>query len=93
MKYLSLDENRRIDNGLVVRINGEILDRRKVLLLVKESGDGDTNRIVAIESKVCYRRKNQWGGFDDKSAYIDDLMAVAEFVDGDRSSLEVKSAS
>lgn len=86
-KYSPTDKERELDNGLVVRINGEILDRRKVLPLVKESGDGDTNRIVAIEPKVCYRRKNQWGVSDDKSAFIDDLMAAAEFVDGDPSLL------
>ena len=43
----------------------------------------------AISPKVRYRRKNsRWGNYDNKSANIDDLMAKADFVDGDKSKMQ-----
>ena len=45
--------------------------------------------MVAISPKVRYRRKNnRWGNYDNKSANIDDLMAEADFVDGDKSTMQ-----
>ena len=87
-KYVPLATKRTLDNGLVVTVEGKIFDKGKELPIEKETGDSDTDRMVAISPKVRYRRKNnRWGNYDDKSADIDDLMA-AEFVDGDKSTMQ-----
>lgn len=78
---------RTLDNGLVVKVNGEIWDKGKKLYQEKSVYDADTDREVAIEPKVGYYRKNSWGRNEEKHAYIDILMGAAEFVDGDRSSM------
>lgn len=88
-KYAPLATKRTLDNGLIVTVGGKIFYQGKELPIQKETGDSDTDRMVAISPKVSYRRKNkQWGNYDDKSADIDDLMAAAEFVDGDKSAMK-----
>ena len=88
-KYAPLATRRKIGNGLTVTVEGKIFDKGKELPIEKETGDRDTDRMVAISPKVRYRRKNnRWGNYDDKSADIDDLMAKAEFVDGDKSTMQ-----
>ena len=78
---------RTLDNGLIVKVNGEIWDKGKKLYQENSVYDSDTDREVAIEPKVGYYRKNSWGRDEEKHAYIDTLMGAAEFVDGDRSSM------
>ena len=48
------------------------------------------NRMVAISPKVKVSQEKQTdgGNYDNKSANIDDLMAEAEFVDGDKSKMK-----
>ena len=88
-KYAPLATKRTLDNGLVVTVEGKIFDKGKELPIEKETGDRDTDRMVAISPKVRYRRKNnRWGNYEDKTADIDDLMAAAEFVDGDKSTMQ-----
>lgn len=88
-KYKPTATKRKLDNGLVVTVEGKIFDKGKELPIEKETGDSDTDRMVAISPKVRYRRKNnRWGNYDDKSADIDDLMAAADFVDGDKSTMQ-----
>ena len=88
-KYAPLATRRKIGNGLTVTVEGKIFDKSKELPIEKETGDRDTDRMVAISPKVRYRRKNnRWGNYDNKSANIDDLMAEAEFVDGDKSKMK-----
>ena len=88
-KYAPLATRRKIGNGLTVTVEGKIFDKGKELPIEKETGDRDTDRMVAISPKVRYRRKNnRWGNYDNKSANIDDLMAEAEFVDGDKSKMK-----
>ena len=88
-KYDPLATRRKIGNGLTVTIEGKIFDKGKELPIEKETGDRDTDRMVAISPKVRYRRKNnRWGNYDNKSANIDDLMAKADFVDGDKSKMK-----
>lgn len=56
---------------------------------MKEIGDSDTDSMKAIEHPyVSYRRKNKWGNYEDKTADVDDLMAAAEYVDGDKSTMK-----
>lgn len=87
-KYFPTDTKRTLDNGLIVEVNGNIYDNGKKLHQQNSLYDGDMQREVAIEPKVRYRRKNRWRNYDDKSADVDDLMAAAEFVDGDRSTMQ-----
>ena len=88
-KYAPLATRRKIGNGLTVTVEGKIFDKGKELPIEKETGDRDTDRMVAISPKVRYRRKNNRGGhYANKSAQIDDLMAAAEFVDGDKSKMK-----
>lgn len=90
MKYSPLATRRKIDNGLIVTVEGKIFDKKKELPIATSTGYSDTDRMVAIEYPyVSYRRKNKWRNYDDESADIDDLMAEAEFVvDGDKSTMQ-----
>lgn len=87
-KYFPLDTKRTIDNGLVVTVEGKIFDKNKELTIETSIGDRDMDMMKAIEPKVRYHRKNGWGNYDNESADVDDLMATAEFVDGDRSTMQ-----
>ena len=87
-KYSPLDTKRKIDNDLIVTVEGKIFNKKNELTIEDAIGDGDTELMKAINPKVRYRRKNQWGSYDNKSADIDDLMAAAEFVDGDKSTMQ-----
>lgn len=88
-KYDILDTERTLDNGLVVTVEGKIFDEKKELTIATSIGDGDTDSMKAINPKVSYRRKNQWGNYVDKTADVDDLMAAAEYVvDGDKSKMQ-----
>ena len=79
------DRQRKLDNGLVVRSDGTILDKRKKLFVVTVIGDSDTDRLVSVDPYVCYYRKNRYGSIDERRARVDALMAEAEFVAGDNS--------
>ena len=89
MKYSPLATRRKIDNGLIVTVEGKIFDKKKELTIETSIGDRDMDIMKAIEPKVSYRRENKWGNYGDKSSDVDDLMAEAEFVvDGDKSILQ-----
>lgn len=65
-KYAPLATRRKIGNGLTVTVEGKIFDKGKELPIEKETGDRDTDRMVAISPKVRYRRKNnRWGNYDN----------------------------
>ena len=74
-KYSPIDKERKLDNGLVVRSDGTILDKRKKLFVVTVIGDSDTDRLVSVD----------YGSIDERRARVDALMAEAEFVAGDNS--------
>lgn len=78
---------RTLDNGLIVKRNGEIIDKKKVLPVITATGDSDTDRMVAIDPYVRYFRKNRWKREEEVHTHIDDLMGAAEFVDGDKTSM------
>ena len=79
-KYSPTDKERKLDNGLVVRSDGTILDKRKKLFVITVIGDSDTDRLVSVDPYVCYYRKNRYGSIDERRARVDALMAEAEFV-------------
>lgn len=85
---LQTDKERILNNGLVVREDGTILDKRKKLAVITNVGDADTDRsCVAVEPYVRYNRKNRYKSTEEKHSHIDDLMAEAGFVEGDKSSM------
>ena len=79
------DDKRKLANGLTVTFEGNVYDGKKLLPIVKSIGDADTDRIVAIDPYVEYYRKNQYKSMSRRTAYPDDLMVEAEFVDGNPS--------
>lgn len=87
-KYKPTATKRKLDNGLEVKADGTILDKKKALPIVKETGNSDMDQMTAIDPYVRYYRKNPWGRTEEKHAHIDDLMAAAEFVDGDKSRMQ-----
>lgn len=86
--YLPTDTKRKLNNGIVVGIDGTIYDKNKKLTIQKTIGDRDIDMIVGITPMVEIDRKNKWGRYDSKRFDIDDLMADAEFVSGDRSKMQ-----
>ncbi len=74
--------------GLTVKPDGRIFKKRKELPVITETGDRDTNRIVAVVPHVRYRRKNKWGETEEEHATIDDLMAGSQFVGGNRKAMK-----
>lgn len=88
-KYKPTATKRKLDNGLEVKVDGTILDKKKALPIVKETGNSDMDQMTAIDPYVRYYRKNPWGRTEEKHAHIDDLMAAAEYVvDGDKSTMQ-----
>lgn len=87
-KYSPADKTRKLNNGLTVKSNGEIFDKRKKLPVITEIGDRDTDRIVSVVPHVRYCWKNRWGKMKEQYAFIDDLMSEAEFVAGDKTGMK-----
>lgn len=87
-RFNPLDTKRTLPNGIIVSFDGKFYEKGQELPLVKEVGDADTNRIVAIDPYVEYYRRNYYKTMSRKSAYPDDLMVEAEFVQGDPSLLQ-----
>ena len=50
-KYAPLATRRKIGNGLTVTVEGKIFDKGKELPIEKETGDRDTDRMVAISAE------------------------------------------
>lgn len=88
IKYNPLSTKRKLDNGITVTFEGKFYKGKKELQVVKEIGDADTDRIVGIDPLVYYQEKNKYGNYERKSVSPDDLMAEAEYVNGDKSLLK-----
>ena len=87
-RFNPLDTLRTLPNGITVTFEGKFYEGNRELPLVKEVGDADTNRIVAIDPYVEYYRRNYYKSMSRRTAYPDDLMADAEFVEGNPSVLQ-----
>ena len=87
-KFNPLGTYRTLPNGITVSFEGKFYEGEQELTLVKEVGDADTNRIVAINPYVEYYRRNYYKSMSRRTAYPDDLMVEAEFVEGDPSLLQ-----
>lgn len=88
VKFDPQSTKRKLNNGITVTCDGKFYDGKKELLIVKEIGDADTDRIVGINPLVCYYRKDTYNREVRKDANPDDLMAIAGFVNGDKSLLK-----
>lgn len=88
IKFDPLSTERKLDNGITVTFEGKFYKGKEELKVVNEIGDSDTDRIVGIDPLVYYMKKNKYGRYERKSEYPDDLMAEAEYVNGDKSLLK-----
>lgn len=87
-RIASVGQPQKLDNGLTVTFKGEIYEKgKKKLPVISSLYDADTEREVAIEPQVRFQMKNAYGRRIEKRVPVDDLMAKAGFVDGDKSSL------
>ncbi len=84
-KAYLLSKKRKTSNGLTVSYTGEVYDGKDELAIIDHVYDGDTERFVAIDPYYRYYRKNSYGREEPLKAYPDDLMAEAEFVEGNKS--------
>lgn len=88
IKFDHLSTKRKLDNGITVTFKGEFYKGKEELQVVKEIGDADTDRIVGIDPLVYYYKRNKYGSNERISVHPDDLMAEAEYVNGDKSLLK-----
>lgn len=87
VSYSPLDTDRTLANGITVNFEGKFYKGKEELPLVKEIGDADTNRIVAIMPYVRFEKKDRYKRSKYVSMDPDILMADAGFVEGNPSKL------
>lgn len=89
--YSLLSTIREVLKGIWVKFDGTVWKEKSAknrIPIVKDIGDSDTDRMVPIpEPYISYRVKNKYGGYDDKHISMDNLMDMAEFVNGDKSGM------
>ncbi|ADY37629.1 hypothetical protein Bacsa_3101 [Phocaeicola salanitronis DSM 18170] len=89
--YSLLSTIREALKGIWVKFDGTVWKEKSAknrIPIVKDIGDSDTDRMVPIpEPYISYRVKNKYGGYDDKHISMDNLMDMAEFVNGDKSGM------
>ena len=89
LEWYEQTSNKRITRrGIVATSYGIFYDGKKELLVVKDIGDADTDRMVGIDPLLYYDRKNKYGSSERRSVHPDDLMAEVGFVHGDKSMLK-----
>ena len=91
-QFSPLDPIRSIQKDLWVNFDGTVWKekgKKNEIRVTTDIGDSDTDRIVPIpEPYISYRIKNKYGSYEDKHIPMDELMDIAEFVDGDKSKLK-----
>lgn len=89
--YSLLSTIREALKGIWVKFDGTVWKEKSTknrIPIVKDIGDSDTDRMVPIpEPYISYQVKNRYGRYDDKHISMDNLMDMAEFVDGDKSGM------
>ncbi len=75
-------------SGIIVTSDVRFYDGKKELLVIKEIGDADTDRMLGIDPLVYYDRKDKYGSSERRSVHPDNLMAEVGFVHGDKSLLK-----
>lgn len=78
------DKSIKLSNGLIVHNDGIIYDKKQKLKQEISQYDSDTNLFWSIGPRVTYYRKNRWGREERQRATLDELMAAAGYVAGER---------
>lgn len=76
--------DRKLNNGLTVKFTGKVFDNGDELRVITDINDRHRAHKVAVEPYVCYWRKVRYGSMVKIHRRIDNLMAEAGFVDGDK---------
>ena len=75
-KYDPLATRRKIGNGLTVTVEGKIFDKGKELPIEKETGDRDTDRMVAISTmqrpRVLHKNMNYLDYHADNLEWVEE---------------------
>lgn len=87
VSYYPLDTDRTLANGITVNFEGKFYKGKEELPLVKEIGDADTKRIVAIMPYVRLKKTDRYKCSKYVSMEPDILMADTGFVEGNPSKL------
>lgn len=91
-QFSPLDPIRFIQKDLWVNFDGTVWkekSKKNEIRVTIDIGDSDTDRIVPIpDPYISYRIKNKYGSYEDKHISMDELMDMAEFVDGDKTKLK-----
>ena len=91
-QFSPLDPIRSIQKDLWVNFDGTVWkekSKKNEIRVTIDIGDSDTDRIVPIpDPYISYRIKNKYGSYEDKHISMDELMDMAEFVDGDKTKLK-----
>lgn len=90
-RFSPTDPIREAIKGIWVSFKGTVWEEEKSIhkiLLQDYVPDADTDRTVPIpEPYIGYKVKNRYGRYEEKRIPMDELMDLAEFVDGDKSKL------
>lgn len=91
-RFSPTDDMREAIKGIWVKFDGTVYQDSRAkhpITVVKEVGDRDTDRgaVPISEPYICYHFINKYGRGDVKHIPMDELMDLAEFVDGDKSKL------
>lgn len=78
------DKQVKLANGIVVRQDGRIYQKGKKLPVGKEIYDRDTDLRIPTEPFVRYEWKNRWKKTETTRIDVEDAMAAAGYVDGNK---------
>lgn len=78
------DKQVKLAHGIVVHIDGRIYQKGKELPVGKEIYDRDTDLRIPTEPFVRYEWKNHWKNTETTRIDVEDAMAAAGYVDGNK---------
>lgn len=74
----------KLANGLTIHKNGSVYDKKDKLTMSISHFDSDTGLEWSHTPKVTYYRPNKWKRMDRQTALMDNLMATAGYVEGEK---------
>ena len=78
------DKQVKLAHGIIVHIDGRIYQKGKKLPVGKEIYDRDTDLRIPTEPFVRYEWKNRWKKTETTRIDVEDAMAAAGYVDGNK---------
>ena len=78
------DKQVKLAHGIIVHIDGRIYQKGKKLSVGKEIYDRDTDLRIPTEPFVRYEWKNRWKKTETTRIDVEDAMAAAGYVDGNK---------